>query len=425
MGGARLNTCLLLFAAGAAIGFASCQDGSHRDEGTLATEYPQGSFRYDLDFLKQQDSVIVLQNSQGNGELIVSPKYQGKVFTSTARGDTGYSFGWINYKAFAAAVDSHMNAYGGEDRLWLGPEGGKFSLFFTKGKSMVYPNWKTPPPFDTEAWTVVTKNGRSVSLHKDMQLANYAGTSFSLSIDRMVTILDRAKIDSVLGIPADTTVHAVGYQTVNFLTNTGIHEWTASSGMPCIWMLDMFRPSPSAVILVPFRRGMTRPDRSEANGRIATTDYFGKIPPERLLMKDSMIIYRADGKSRGKLGIYPPRARPVAGSYDADNQVLTIILFDVDPNGKYLNQEWNIGKPPFSGDAVNAYNDGPLANGSQMGPFYELESVSPAAFLQPGQSLKHNHSVFHFIGNEKSLNGISRFVLGISLEEIKKAFPGS
>ena len=23
-----------------------------------------------------------------------------------------------------------MNAYGGENRLWLGPEGGKYSLFF-------------------------------------------------------------------------------------------------------------------------------------------------------------------------------------------------------------------------------------------------------------------------------------------------------
>ena len=142
-------------------------------------------------------------------------------------------------------------------------------------------------------------------------------------------------------------------------------------------------------------------------------------------MMDSTILYRADGKSRGKLGIYPPRARPVAGSYDADNRVLTIILFDVDPNGKYLNQEWNIGKPPFSGDAVNAYNDGPLADSTQMGPFYELESVSPAAILQPRQALNHNHAVFHFIGSEKNLNGISRLVLGISLEEIKKAFPGS
>ena len=58
-------------------------------------------------------------------------------------------------------------------------------------------------------------------------------------------------------------------------------------------------------------------------------------------------------------------------------------------NKPYLNQEWNIIKPPFSGDAVNAYNDGPLADGSQMGPFYEIETVSPAAFLKPGESIRN------------------------------------
>ncbi|MGG5905692.1 DUF6786 family protein, partial [Sphingobacterium daejeonense] len=37
-----------------------------------------------------------------------------------------------------------MNAYGGEDRLWLGPEGGPFSLYFENGKEMVYEIWKPP-----------------------------------------------------------------------------------------------------------------------------------------------------------------------------------------------------------------------------------------------------------------------------------------
>jgi hypothetical protein len=76
----------------------------------------------------------------------------------------------------------------------------------------------------------------------------------------------------------------------------------------------------------------------------------------------------------------------------------------------------------FIGDAVNAYNDGPLANGSQMGPFYEIESVSPAAFLKPGQSLSHQHMVFHLTGDEAALDKVSRQWLGVSLEMIKKVF---
>jgi hypothetical protein len=68
------------------------------------------------------------------------------------------------------------------------------------------------------------------------------------------------------------------------------------------------------------------------------------------------------------------------------------------------------------------YNDGPLANGSQMGPFYELESVSPGAFLKPGEKLSHLHSIFHFTGNEQGLNDISLKTLGVSLKDIQSAF---
>ena len=53
-----------------------------------------------------------------------------------------------------------MNAYGGENRLWLGPEGGRFSMFFKPGDSMVFNNWKTPAPFDTEPWKVTAQNKR-------------------------------------------------------------------------------------------------------------------------------------------------------------------------------------------------------------------------------------------------------------------------
>jgi hypothetical protein len=112
----------------------------------------------------------------------------------------------------------------------------------------------------------------------------------------------------------------------------------------------------------------------------------------------------------------------MAGSYDAQNKMLTVTLFEVDSSGKYLNQEWNTGKPPFSGDAVNAYNDGPLPDGNQMGPFFEIESVSPAANLSPGQSLAHQHAVFHFTGDEAALDRICLQLLGVSLARVKKAF---
>jgi hypothetical protein len=394
----------------------ACNDaGTPEEKKSETTAYEAGSFGYDVQFLKQHDSIIVLEN--GDAQVIVSPKYQAKVFTSSANGMNGKSFGWINYKAFTAPVDAHMNAYGGENRIWLGPEGGKFSLFFPKDSSMVFDNWKTPAAIDTEAWDVTAKDAKSVTMRKDMQITNYAGTPLSIGAERAVSILSTQDIAQKIGVNFDTSVKVTGYQTVNTITNSGKEAWTEKTGMPCIWILDMFNPSPKVVIAVPYKTAV-----ADAKSKVATTDYFGEIPAGRIKYENGVLLFKADGKSRGKLGIGPARALPAAGSYDAQNQVLTITLFDVDSSGRYLNQEWNTKKPSFSGDAVNAYNDGPLQDGSQMGPFYEIESVSPAAFLQPGQSLTHKHAVFHFTGNEQVLDAISQKVLQISLTAMKTAF---
>jgi hypothetical protein len=194
-------------------------------------------------------------------------------------------------------------------------------------------------------------------------------------------------------------------------------EWTAATGMPCIWLLDMFKPSAETVIVVPFQ-----PGHEKKFSEIATTNYFGEIPPDRIIYNDSVLFFKADGKSRGKLGIVANKARNLAGSYDAENKVLTIILYDVDAQARYLNQEWNIKGPSFAGDAVNAYNDGPLADGTQMGPFYEIESVSPSAFLKPKISLTHRHAVFHFTGSKGALDQVAIKLLGTSLTQVQNAF---
>ncbi len=388
---------------------ASC----HAPHGEDTKIYPPGTFGYDEAFLSDKDSnLVILQN--GDAQVLISGRYQGKVFTSTAEGEDGRSLGWVHYKSFEGPEDPHMNAYGGENRLWLGPEGGRFSLFFHPGDSMTFEHWKTPPAFDTESWEVMDGTDLWVLLQKDMSLLNYAGTILKIRIQRRIDLLDAHQTDSVLGLQTDTALHSVGYRTQNTLTNTGPTAWAESTGMPCIWILDMFPPSPATTIVIPFKK--------PASGKPATTDYFGEIPSDRIKFESSVLYYHADGKSRGKLGIHPNCADGIAGSYDAENHILTIIKFDVNPTARYLNQEWNTIKPPFSGDAVNAYNDGPLTNGTQMGPFYELESVSPAAFLKAGSNMTHTQSVFHFIGPTASLDKVAKKVLGVSLDQIQAVF---
>lgn len=381
-----------------------------------------GSFAADLNFLKAQDPglIVLRENEDDNAQVIVSPAFQAKVFTSTAAGLKGQSFGWVNYKAFSGAKDAHMNAYGGENRLWLGPEGGKFSLFFKPGKSMVFDNWKTPAGFDSESWKLVSSTNNQATMEKKMELTNYTGSNLSLSIERTIKLMTPAQIDEATGLPLQKekdNIKAVAYSSENKLTNTGQTAWDEKTGMPCLWILDMFNPSASTVIVVPFKQ-----TPEDAFGSVATTDYFGAIAADRLKHNDHVLYLKADGKSRGKLGVVPEKAKDWIGSYAADTKVLTLLHFDIDAKAKYLNQEWNTEKPVFAGDAVNAYNDGPLEDGSQMGPFYEMESVSPAAMLAPGGSLAHRQSVYHFTGAEKALNAIAQKCLGVTLEEIKTAF---
>ncbi|CAN5351699.1 hypothetical protein BH09BAC6_BH09BAC6_30120 [soil metagenome] len=402
----KLNFLLVLIGV-----LTSC--GQNKNN-AIEAQYAKGTFGYDLDFLKQQDSVIVLNNNEGTGRVIVSPKYQAKVFTSTADGVNGKSFGWINYKAFAKEPDAHMNAYGGEDRLWLGPEGNKFSVFFKKGTKMEFANWHTPAAIDIESWKLVSKTDKSASLSKSTKMVNYAGTELIIGLERKIEVLENPAIKKMLGIDIGSNVKVVGFHTTNTVANNGDKAWDKKSGAPCLWNLDMFSPSAKTVIVVPYEEG--------ASGKVATTDYFGEIPKDRISFKNGILLFKADGKSRGKLGMPPNRAKNIAGSYDAENNVLTIAQFDIDPKATYLNQEWKTGKDPFSGDAVNAYNDGPLADGSQMGPFYEIESVSPGAFLKLGEKLSHNHSVFHFTGDKAALNVIALKTLGISLQDIQAAF---
>ncbi|NHE57159.1 DUF6786 family protein [Cyclobacterium plantarum] len=409
-----MNKFLLAFAfISIFIGIHSCSE--RQKENQIPPEVPT-NYLQDKTFLEKYDpQLIELSTEDKQAKVLVSPKYQGKVFTSTATGDQGESFGWINHEAFEGPLDEHMNAYGGESRLWLGPEGNTFSLFFEPGEKMEFENWHTPAAIDHEAWEKIEASSRKVSMTKSTSITNYQGTEFSLKIQRIITLLEEEGILANTELTADvSSIKMVGYETINSIQNTGDFPWTRETGAPCIWVLDMFKPSPETTIVLPLQ-----PNETKAG---LTTNYFGTIPEERITITNNHLFLKADGQSRGKVGVSPERALPMAGSYDPLHKVLTITTFNIASELPYLNQEWNTEADPFKGDAVNAYNDGPLADGSQMGPFYELESVSPAAFLSPRESMAHFHHVYHFTGEEGTLDEIARQLLGISIAEINEVF---
>ena len=96
-----------------------------------------GQFGYDVALLQQYQDAFVLE--KGQAKILVSTDYQGRIMTSTARGDAGPSYGWMNEDLIRAdSFVAHFNPFGGEDRFWLGPEGGQFSLYFKPGTDFVF-----------------------------------------------------------------------------------------------------------------------------------------------------------------------------------------------------------------------------------------------------------------------------------------------
>ncbi|WP_159517443.1 DUF6786 family protein [Sunxiuqinia indica] len=374
----------------------------------------KGQYGYDLEKLQKYYSTIELV--AGESRVVIVPELQGRVMTSTTSGSTGFSFGWVNYKLLGAdQLSSQFNPFGGEERFWIGPEGGQFSFYFDQGKAMAMENWRVPSAIDTMPWDVIEANQETATFRQSFQLANYSGNKFSMEITRRVSIIDPIELDEFLPIKLDESVKVVAYESLNQLKNTNNFSWNKETGMPSIWMLSMYQPSPEVTIVVPYKK--------DGEGPVVTDDYFGEVPTDRLKSDDGIIYFKADGKYRSKIGVSPERALPTLGSYDAQNKCLTILICSLDSTSTdYVNSSWEEHqKDPFRGDAINAYNDGPLADGGQLGPFYELESSSSAAALNAGEVKIHFQRTFHFEGDEQALSPIAEKLLGVSIAEIKNA----
>ena len=273
------------------------------------------------------------------------------------------------------------------------------------------PIWFTPAIFDTLPFNVVSQAPTKAVFGAEFGLTNYSGTRFEVVVQREVQLLSPRAAWKNLGLKADKDVSLVAYASHNKITNQGKEAWKKETGLLSVWILGMYNPSPTTTIVVPIKPG----PKAELGVKV-TADYFGQVPPDRLVVRDDIVFLSADGKYRSKIGINPRRSKSVLGSYDADNKILTIVQFNQPKDATdYVNSLWKLQDNPYGGDAANSYNDGPPAPGVKpMGPFYEIESSSPAAALAPGRSLTHVHCTFHLTGPEPALDRVAKATMGVS-----------
>jgi hypothetical protein len=385
------------------------------------------NYRSDVEFLRKHTGIIEL--TSGEAAVAIAPAYQGRVMTSTAAGGDAPGFGWLNHPLIEQGVlspdqakgklEEHIHVFGGEERFWLGPEGGQFGIFFPKGSPFDFASWKTPPALDTEPFRTVKADATEAVFAAEFQVSNHRGTTFSVGVQRSIRILSREEISAAIGLELPAAAKVVAYETVNELTNRGEKPWTKDDGLLSIWLLGMYQPTPGTVVAIPVKPG----DEAKL-GPVVNDDYFGRVPSDRLKVKDDVIFFKGDGEHRSKIGVPPLRSLGVAGSYSPEWNALTLTLYP-HPEGltDYVNSAWAIQEKPFGGDVINSYNDGsPEPGKPPLGPFYELETSSPAAALMPGQSITHRQTTIHLIGDAATLDPVARKLLRVSTGEIKDAF---
>ncbi len=379
--------------------------------------YLEGTYGYDLDFFTEQEiEFLELKSSDNLSRVIIVPAYQGRVMTSTSGGSEGQSYGWINYSLIESGEeDPQFNPFGGEERFWLGPEGGPYSIYFEEGVDQVFENWSVPAVIDTDRFDTDRVGHNSARFSKTATIVNASGTLFDIGIERTISLLSKKDVSDFLGVNIPENLSFVAYESNNVITNNGDNKWTKEGGLLSIWILSMFNPSPETTVFIPFN-----PD---GEGIIVNDDYFGKVPSDRLVIDDNMIYFRADGKYRSKIGIPPGRARELSGSYDPVRKILTLVWCSLPEEPRlYVNSAWGEQDDPFDGDVINSYNDGPLDDGSIMGPFYELETSSPAFALDPDESAGHIQRVMHFEGEEEYIALVINALFEIDINDIKLRF---
>ena len=365
------------------------------------------TFESDLEFLRSHGDVRLLVGEDGQ-RVAVSDQYQGRVMTSTTA-DGSLSFGWINRPFIqSGATGTAFDNYGGEDRFWLGPEGGQYSLFFPAGAEFVLDDWQVPAGLQEGTWSVVDSSASAVTYRQSMTLTNYSGTEFELEVDRTISLLDEEQIRTALGVDMPESIDWVAFESTNQVVNRSAGPWTEEGGLLSIWILGMYETFDTSWVVVPFD--------GPSSADVITDAYFGAVPEDRLVVRDGYAVFKADGMYRSKIGVPAAYARPVLGSYSPAVNALTVVHFDLpEQAARYVNSLWELQDAPYDGDVVNSYNDGP----PNPGGFYELETSSPALELAPGESHVHRHRTIHFVGDTEALDTLCRSIFGVPLEDIR------
>ena len=355
-----------------------------------------------------KNDAYVLEGRCKGRQVLVCPSLAGRVMGTTYNGNNGDFGGFIDVKAFKEGMNDIWNNWGGEERYWLCPEGGQFGLMF-QGKKNCFDNYTVQDGINNSKYETVdlSKAGDSLTMKASFNLVNGIGTKFNVDSVRRIRVLDACPYLTGAGNGVDF----VGFQSESTITNVGQKAWEKETGALAHWHLGQFLPGPRVIVIIPFKQG------DIANPPIRE-DYFEqfvvgqKMPPNRYWLKDGFALFKADGKCRTKIGQNRSRGMGLLASYNLDTNEIVMMEYDFYPNLEYAASYWYEQPEPYNGDCISFSAEGPGTPAESDGRCYELESMSPAMLLEPGQSFTFRTRTMHMKGPRTTMARICRQQLG-------------
>jgi len=377
------------------------------------------TFAADVAFIADHAHVTVL-HAEGCGPVAVAPALEGRVMTS-AFAESAPGFGLVNRAAIMAGPKGTPFAnYGGEDRLWLAPEGGPHALFFEPGASQTPEAWFVPS-FGSTSGVLIREQPTATKVilaPTRVRVRDQTGAWLDLTVDRAIEALSRTEVVACLGrVDLDQVFKIVAFRSTNRLSWADAPPPDALVGL---WVLGQFDPSDRTTVLFPFRGDAAGNDASpEAIAAAAIKrDYFGVVPDDRLQLllpagpgSFGLARFKADGRLRSKIGLSAAAATGWIGAFDEDRGVLTLVSHTLPPAGAPVPDcDWRVPNPRAAqGDVATSYDHGGEPR------FFELESLSAALPCEDGASIEHVHTTIHLGGDREELARIARAVLHAEL----------
>ena len=94
---------------------------------------------------------------------------------------------------------------------------------------------------NTKHFTLLEKTPHSVTYTGDLNIRNYGGYIFNLSINRKLSLLTKDSIESELGITVNEELKQVAYSAQTWMTNNGKEKWTQEKGLLSIWEIGCMK----------------------------------------------------------------------------------------------------------------------------------------------------------------------------------------